>query len=197
MMKQNIILESYSQILSDEELQEQFDDMLDADGPIDVCGSTFSPSLILKRCDPVKYDILFNDYKDEIADNDNEFEESVDSEESKEPAEEDVKSDETPSETDNVISDDIESDLEILMSSYDTNIALGELDNIFYIKNGIDAYWEEIPAGNLDEAIEYYQNCVADAKSMQEFDNEADLEINAECNRIWESRQQKQVKTLM
>lgn len=188
MMKQNIILESYSQILSDEELQEQFDNMLDADGPIDVCGSTFSPSFILKRCDPIKYDILFNDYKDKIEDNDNE---------SAEPTEEEVKSDETPSETDNVISDDIESDLEILMSSYDTNIALGELDNIFYIKNGIDAYWEEIPAGNLDEAIEYYQNCVADAKSMQEFDNEADLEINAECNRIWESRQQKQVKTLI
>lgn len=191
MTKQNIILESYSQILSDEELQEQFDNMLDENGPIDVCGSTFNPSFILKRCDPIKYDILFTDYKDEIEDNDNEFEES------KEPTEEDVKSDETPSETDNVITDDIESDLEILMSSYDTNIALGELDNIFYIKNGIDAYWEEIPAGNLDEAIEYYQNCVIDAKSAQEFDNESDLEINAECNRIWESRQLKNLKKLI
>jgi hypothetical protein len=196
-MKGNIILESYSHILSDEELQEQFDDMLDEDGPIDVCGSTFNPSFILKRCDPVKYNVLFTDYKDEIEDNDNEFEESVDNEESSEPTEEAVKSDETPSETDDVITDDIESDLEILMSSYDTNIALGELDNIFYIKNGIDAYWEEIPAGNLDEAIEYYQNCVADAKSTQEFDNEADLEINAECNRIWESRQLKNLKKLI
>jgi hypothetical protein len=31
-MKRNIILESYSHILSDEELQEQFDNMLDEDG---------------------------------------------------------------------------------------------------------------------------------------------------------------------
>jgi hypothetical protein len=173
--KKNLVLESYSDLLSEEELMEQFDNMLDEDGPIDVCGSTFNPSFILKKCDPIKYNILFTDYKDEL-------------EESVAPVEETVETEEDmPSETDNVISDDIANEMEILLSSFDNNIFLGVLDGIYYIKTG--EFWEEIPATTYEEATDYYNNELIEAKSQQEFADEDELNINAECNKIWESRQ--------
>lgn len=179
--KKNLVLESYSDLLSEEELMEQFDNMLDEDGPIDVCGSTFNPSFILKKCDPIKYNILFTDYKDELG-------EPVEEEINEETIDETPAVDEVmPSETDNVISDDIANEMEILLSSFDNNIFLGVLDGIYYIKTG--EFWEEIPATTYEEATDYYNNELIEAKSQQEFADEDALNINAECNKIWEARQ--------
>ncbi len=54
--------------MRDDDLTEMFDDMLDetADGAIVVCGLTFTPSQVLKECDPIAYRLAFNEFLDSM-----------------------------------------------------------------------------------------------------------------------------------
>ena len=78
MKVKDIILESYKSIMktskvvtegvfSDEEItRDEFDEYLnDTNDDVRICNSTFSPAFVLKRCDPILYEIMFTDYKDE------------------------------------------------------------------------------------------------------------------------------------
>lgn len=101
-------------------------------------------------------------------------------------------------ESDTIISEEFESDLELLLSSYDTEIFLGVYDGVFYIKDGKDGMWNEIAANTEEEAIEIYNNLVEAKKTTQNSELDEDEQfISNECNRIWESRQQKTNKKLI
>ena len=63
--KKNLVLESYSDLLSEEELYDQFDDFINQGGePVTIFDSTFDLSFILKKCDPIQYNHQFQLYKD-------------------------------------------------------------------------------------------------------------------------------------
>ena len=47
-----------------DDLADQFDECLDAEGSIKVAGCTFYPSQILKACDPIAYRCGLNDFAD-------------------------------------------------------------------------------------------------------------------------------------
>ena len=47
-----------------DDLSDQFDECLDAEGSIKVAGCTFYPSQILKACDPIAYRCGVNDFAD-------------------------------------------------------------------------------------------------------------------------------------
>ena len=47
-----------------DDLADQFDEILDEAGSIEVAGCTFYPSQILKECDPVVYRCGLNDFAD-------------------------------------------------------------------------------------------------------------------------------------
>ena len=52
------------------ELEESFDEMLDDCYPVVKIGEmTFSPSQVLKNCDPVAYRVSVSDYEDFLAEN--------------------------------------------------------------------------------------------------------------------------------
>lgn len=58
--------------------------------------------------------------------------------------------------------------------------------------------WNEIAANTEEEAIETYNNLVDAKKSTQNTELDEDEQfISNECNRIWESRQQKTNKKLI
>ncbi len=54
--------------MRDNDFVDMFDDMLDdADGQvITVCGLTFTPSQVLKECDPIAYRLAFNEFLDSM-----------------------------------------------------------------------------------------------------------------------------------
>ena len=43
---------------------EQFDELLDCEGDVNVAGMQFAPSTILKNCDPIAYSIAVNEFID-------------------------------------------------------------------------------------------------------------------------------------
>lgn len=50
---------------TESELLEQFDDMLDDTiDLIDIMGMKYTPSNVLKECDPIAYRVTFNDWLD-------------------------------------------------------------------------------------------------------------------------------------
>lgn len=52
------------------ELEQSFDEMLDDCYPVIKIGEmTFSPSQVLKNCDPVAYRVSVSDYEDFLAEN--------------------------------------------------------------------------------------------------------------------------------
>lgn len=58
--------------------------------------------------------------------------------------------------------------------------------------------WNEIAANTEEEAIEIYNNLVEAKKTTQNSELDEDEQfISNECNRIWESRQQKTNKKLI
>lgn len=79
MKVKDIILESYKDIMktskvvtegafSDEEIiRDEFDEYLNTIfEPVKLgIDITFDPAFVLKRCDPIRYNIMFTDYKDE------------------------------------------------------------------------------------------------------------------------------------
>ena len=57
-------------MISEEEGMSRYDDMLDECNPgLNVAGSTFYASTILKKCDPIAYRVGFSDYADSLAEN--------------------------------------------------------------------------------------------------------------------------------
>ena len=55
-------IDSFEYEASDEE----YDDMLDCEGVVNVCGLEFYPSTILKECDPVTYRCGKSDYENSV-----------------------------------------------------------------------------------------------------------------------------------
>ena len=59
-------LDSYEVDTDSREVVEMYEDMLDGDGDVTVCGYSYSPSRILKEVDPVAYRCGANDYADSL-----------------------------------------------------------------------------------------------------------------------------------
>jgi hypothetical protein len=57
-------LETEKTALENNENKEEYDEMLDCEGPVKVCGMDFYPSRILEELDPVTYSCGMNDYND-------------------------------------------------------------------------------------------------------------------------------------
>lgn len=47
-------------------LNEQYQELLDQEGEVEVAGQKFLPSVILMECDPVAYRTGLNDYADSL-----------------------------------------------------------------------------------------------------------------------------------
>lgn len=58
---------SEAQWITDEQLEECFDDALDQQDIIKIGSLTFSPSKVLRLCDPIAYRIGLDEYADIIA----------------------------------------------------------------------------------------------------------------------------------
>ena len=53
------------QVISERMAEEMYDEMLDdCEGPVELCGMTYSASQVLREVDPVAYRCGFNDYVD-------------------------------------------------------------------------------------------------------------------------------------
>jgi len=52
--------------ITENTLNEWFQEMLDAEGEVSVAGMKFLPSVILMECDPIAYRTGLNDYADSL-----------------------------------------------------------------------------------------------------------------------------------
>ena len=52
--------------ITENQLKEMFQEMLDAEGEVSVAGMKFLPSIILMECDPIAYRTGLNDYADSL-----------------------------------------------------------------------------------------------------------------------------------
>ena len=60
-----------SRLITETEALEMFNEMLyDCEGPVELCGMTYSASYVLQEIDPVAYRCGFNDYVDSLTDDD-------------------------------------------------------------------------------------------------------------------------------
>jgi len=60
-----------SRLITEAEALEMFNEMLDdCEGPVELCGMTYSASYVLREIDPVAYRCSFNDYVDSLTDDD-------------------------------------------------------------------------------------------------------------------------------
>jgi len=60
-----------SQVISERMAEEMYNEMLDdCEGPVTLCGMTYSASRVLSEVDPVAYRCGFNDYVDTLAEED-------------------------------------------------------------------------------------------------------------------------------
>ena len=60
-----------SRLISERQAAEMYDEMLDdCEGPVELCGMTYSASHVLREVDPVAYRCGFNDYVDSLTDDD-------------------------------------------------------------------------------------------------------------------------------
>jgi hypothetical protein len=60
-----------SRLVTEAEALEMYEEMLDdCEGPVELCGMTYSASYVLKEIDPVAYRCGFNDYVDSLTDDD-------------------------------------------------------------------------------------------------------------------------------
>ena len=59
------------QVISERMAEEMYDEMLDdCEGPVTLCGMTYSASQVLREVDPVAYRCGFNDYVDSLTHDD-------------------------------------------------------------------------------------------------------------------------------
>jgi hypothetical protein len=54
--------------LSDHQAHEMYDEDIDSEGDVIVCGMKYLPSRVLKEVDPIAYDCGYNDYVDSLTD---------------------------------------------------------------------------------------------------------------------------------
>ena len=60
-----------SELITKRQAAEMYDEMLDdCEGPVIVCGMTYSASQVLREVDPVAYRCGFNDYVDSLTHDD-------------------------------------------------------------------------------------------------------------------------------
>ena len=60
-----------SRLITEAEALEMYEEMLDdCEGPVELCGMTYSASYVLREVDPVAYRCGFNDYVDSLTDDD-------------------------------------------------------------------------------------------------------------------------------
>jgi hypothetical protein len=60
-----------SRLISERTAYAWFDEMLDdCEGPVELCGMTYSASQVLREVDPVAYRCSFNDYVDSLTEED-------------------------------------------------------------------------------------------------------------------------------
>ena len=60
-----------SRLITEAEALEMYEEMLDdCEGPVELCGMTYSASNVLREIDPVAYRCGFNDYVDSLTDDD-------------------------------------------------------------------------------------------------------------------------------
>lgn len=60
-----------SRLITEAEALEMYEEMLDdCEGPVELCGMTYSASHVLREVDPVAYRCGFNDYVDSLTDDD-------------------------------------------------------------------------------------------------------------------------------
>ena len=60
-----------SRLITETEALEMYEEMLDdCEGPVELCGMTYSASYVLKEIDPTAYRCGFNDYVDSLTDDD-------------------------------------------------------------------------------------------------------------------------------
>ena len=60
-----------SRLISERTAHAWFDEMLDdCEGPVELCGMTYSASEVLREVDPVAYRCGFNDYVDSLTEED-------------------------------------------------------------------------------------------------------------------------------
>lgn len=60
-----------SRLVTEAEALEMYEEMLDdCEGPVELCGMTYSASHVLREVDPVAYRCGFNDYVDSLTDDD-------------------------------------------------------------------------------------------------------------------------------
>ena len=52
--------------ITEEQLEEMYDEMLDSEGEVKVCGMSFCASRILKELDSIAYDCGMADYADSL-----------------------------------------------------------------------------------------------------------------------------------
>ena len=52
--------------ITEQDLEDMFDDFIDEQGEVTVFGIQFSPSRILKECDPICYRIGMSEYADSL-----------------------------------------------------------------------------------------------------------------------------------
>ena len=60
-----------SRLITEAEALEMYEEILDdCEGPVELCGMTYSASNVLREIDPVAYRCGFNDYVDSLTDDD-------------------------------------------------------------------------------------------------------------------------------
>ena len=60
-----------SRLITEAEARNMFEEMLDdCEGPVELCGMTYSASHVLREVDPTAYRCGFNDYVDSLTDDD-------------------------------------------------------------------------------------------------------------------------------
>lgn len=164
MTVKDLILENYKDIMktskvvtegafSDEEIiRDEFDEYLNnTNADVRVCNSTFSPAFVLKRCDPIVYEIMFTDYKDEKEAESEEVNESVETDETYFPKPGDI---------------DEKYGITFELVDKETGVCLGKKDNIYYIKlykDAPEAEWDMLdsycdPFDVFEDAVDNYDN---------------------------------------
>ena len=59
------------QVISEQMASEMYEEMLDdCEGPVELCGMTYSASHVLREVDPTAFRCGFNDYVDSLTDDD-------------------------------------------------------------------------------------------------------------------------------
>ena len=59
-----------TEIITESEAFERYNDILDSEGPVTIAGIQFDPSYALRELDPIAYEVGFNDFVSSLTDDD-------------------------------------------------------------------------------------------------------------------------------